>query len=188
MEKQAKVLPSDAETRNTIVESVLRERLRPLVNLTDGGCWEWASSGVGIVPYRLIYRLFKGDFNPQLKLLHSCDNPRCVNPEHLHPGTHKQNMTEMVLRGRTYKGGPRHPSTRKGPRGPLKNKRKPPTTLRKLSLAAVLDIRACFEKAKLEKAHRTTHYFHWGMRKLALKYNVSCGVVVSVAQGKTYFN
>lgn len=34
------------------------------------------------------------------EVLHSCDNPPCVNPRHLHIGTQKQNIIEMHSRGR----------------------------------------------------------------------------------------
>lgn len=44
-------------------------------------------------------------------LLHSCDQPACVNPDHLHPGTQKQNIAEALQRHRKAVGEA-HPWTR----------------------------------------------------------------------------
>lgn len=42
-----------------------------------------------------------------MHILHSCDNPRCCNPEHLRIGTHQDNMNDKVSRGRSGLGAPR---------------------------------------------------------------------------------
>lgn len=87
------------------------------LNKLDNGCWEWIGSkwksGYGkimenrkyISAHRYFYRLYKGDFDPQLDVLHSCDNPSCVNPDHLQLGTHSDNMKDMYSKGRRTQAG-----------------------------------------------------------------------------------
>lgn len=51
----------------------------------------------------LSYLLYKGDVPDGLVVRHSCDDPTCVNPEHLLLGTAKENSQDMVRRGRATK-------------------------------------------------------------------------------------
>jgi hypothetical protein len=53
--------------------------------------------------HRLIYELKIGSISGK-HVLHSCDNPQCINPDHLHLGTHQDNMNEMVERKRNAFG------------------------------------------------------------------------------------
>lgn len=86
-------------------------------------CWLWTASvsdkgipyfavgGKKYVAYRLVYWLMHPEWDISNKrefILHTCvdahgkavDNPLCCNPNHMRPGTHEQNMIDMMLRGR----------------------------------------------------------------------------------------
>ena len=77
----------------------------------SGDCLVWSGStdekGYGMFwldgksnrAHRVMYFFLFGDW-PEDKLLHSCDNPPCVAPWHLSPGTHADNMTDMKNKGR----------------------------------------------------------------------------------------
>lgn len=81
------------------------------INVTTD-CWLWEGSlnkdGYGnfriedktIKAHRLAYELCFGEIPNDLYILHSCDNPKCVNPKHLTPGTQKENMKDAVNKGR----------------------------------------------------------------------------------------
>lgn len=81
------------------------------VTKTDS-CWIWTGrkgrggygvfdwKGTSILAHRASYELYVGKIPDGLDILHSCDNPICVNPEHLRPGTHLDNMRDMYSKGR----------------------------------------------------------------------------------------
>lgn len=85
----------------------------------DDGCWIWSGAkgsgydtygrfNVGGVVYRahrLAFRLVIGREPDQPELRHTCDTPSCVNPAHLTPSTHAENMADMKAKKR---GGSRN--------------------------------------------------------------------------------
>ena len=76
------------------------------------GCWNWTHSlntggygrvyisGKHILAHRFSYEMFNGDFDKSMFVCHKCDNPICVNPDHLFIGTAKDNNHDMMAKGR----------------------------------------------------------------------------------------
>lgn len=80
------------------------DRISGKWNVTDSGCWEWTAarqpSGYGVLrvlgktvrAHRYVYESTFGPIEEGLELDHLCRNPPCVNPDHLEPVTHEENM------------------------------------------------------------------------------------------------
>lgn len=91
-------------------------------------CWIWtggkAYGGYGqmghkengktiqTIAHRFSYELHKGPIPDGMVILHTCDNPPCVNPDHLSVGTQKDNIHDAIAKGRArrnYAGRPHKP-------------------------------------------------------------------------------
>lgn len=89
------------------------DRFWPKVNKdAPNGCWEWtgscSSQGYGTFwdggrvrgTHRVSYEFANGPIAEGLDVLHTCDNPPCVNPDHLWLGTDTDNARDRKEKGR----------------------------------------------------------------------------------------
>ena len=74
-------------------------------------CWEWTAAkryGYGAIKWdgwtqqahRVSYQIHVGPIPPEKFICHHCDNPGCVNPDHLFSGTSMDNTTDAKIKGR----------------------------------------------------------------------------------------
>lgn len=130
----------------------------PLWNGTP--CWLWTGAcdtkgyghlgtggagGKTIKACRVAYELTVGIIPEGLGILHHCDNPACVNPEHLFTGTQTVNLQDMTDKGRRrYRA---HPGSDNG--------------MAKLSESQVRDIRERVSAGELRSALAKEFEMDW---------------------------
>jgi HNH endonuclease len=103
----------------------LADRFWANVQKTDG-CWSWTGEknrlgygrffievqvdaqgrrfNIRNMAHRFAWQLTYGTITDELRVLHHCDNPSCVRPDHLFLGTHQDNSNDMIAKERQLKG------------------------------------------------------------------------------------
>jgi hypothetical protein len=86
----------------------------------ENGCWNCTShskdklgycriqmDGKKMLVHRLLYEQLFGELDPEIFVCHRCDNPSCLNPEHLFAGTGVDNIQDCLAKGRMPLGSNR---------------------------------------------------------------------------------
>jgi len=151
-------------------------------------CWTWTGAtqapwhygsfqrGIGSdgkshsdVAHRVSYELTYGCIQKGLFVCHRCDNPRCVNPNHLFLGTHTDNMRDMHQKRR----GMQYTKPERITRGEHQH-------LAKLTSDDIKAIRATYQPGK------AGHSSDMSIGALARKYHVSKSTMNSIIKRETW--
>jgi hypothetical protein len=113
------------------VEWSIAEISKRSTRVSECGCWIWRGhkkGGYGYVnirnngrckphrAHRISWSVVNGPIPDGLDILHKCDTPSCVNPDHLYAGTDLENMRDKHERGRArYVRGLEHPNSKLTP-------------------------------------------------------------------------
>jgi hypothetical protein len=83
-----------------------------VTRLSEDECWDWSgtltddgygrfrANGRSYRANRVAYALAEGEIVQGVFACHRCDRPICCNPDHLFPGTHIENVADMLIKGR----------------------------------------------------------------------------------------
>lgn len=152
-------------------------RFWPKVEKIESGCWEWRATKIkrgygwfrrdtsvygrtSIRAHQFSYLIHKGS-REGLFVLHKCDNPSCVRPDHLFLGTQADNGADMARKGR---------ACRVGNNRTLGDDRSSST----LTSGMVQAIRAEYRKGVLTQ------------QKIAETYGVTIACISSLLRGQTW--
>ena len=108
---------------------------------------------------------------------HKCDTPRCVNPNHLFPGTPKQNTADMFAKGRNRSIGPLNPA-----RGNRSGARTKPDRVVRGERQGL----AVLKQADIPEIRRLRSAERLSLKSIATIYKVSLQTIHNVVTGKTW--
>lgn len=186
-----------SESHSTATELWTRILQRVRVNAATG-CWEWTGARFlpPSLPYarmsvgkatrktsRVVYEIRFGPIPEGMCVCHRCDNPPCVNPDHLFLGTVADNAADRVAKGRSAKGDKHglrlHPE--RAARGDKNGSRTHPGTHR-----GERNGRAKLNRELAEEIRQRYAAGGVSLRQLAAEYGVSFGNVGGIVKGRLW--
>lgn len=208
-------IPKQLQTKEEINKKKLNKRIKEFwskVNATDNDdeCWEWEGgthpvSGYGLyrikfllkspLTHRVSWTLSNGEIPKEMWVLHDCDNPICVNPNHLYLGNAKNNADDRESRGRGNKF-----KLSEDDIAHIKNRKD--SSLEELSntfgvtKATIYKIQSGHYSKNSKRSHYNLHtkrdmvndYLNGvGITEISVKYNVSLSATQSIVYGGTSY-
>lgn len=143
-------------------------------------CWEWNASlrsGYGVMSvngknqsaHRLSYLLHYKKDPGKLFVCHKCDNRKCVNPNHLFLGTHRDNMIDCYKKGRMFI--PINEGFKKG--------NIPENSLIDNNIASIIYNTINQRRKNKERLH---------LKQLSIQYNIPYTTIRDISCGRSYIN
>lgn len=113
----------------------MTDELMRRVTIQPNGCWLWTGARTGdgygllsvngrlILAHRLAFVLFNRPLTFDKCVLHRCDVPNCIAPDHLFAGTKQDNTDDMIAKGRDRFSRPKDHCKRGHPWSPENTRR-----------------------------------------------------------------
>lgn len=150
----------------------------------ENECWEWKGSirnkdyPYGVIKYknrqvgthRISYFLKTWEWPNDMCVCHHCDNPRCVNPNHLFLGTHSDNMKDAYNKGRLN----------------INNISDSKNQFKKGHIPKNCEMG--LEKAKKVKGHIMHDNRNISLKELSNKYDIKYQTAKDISAGRSYIN
>lgn len=107
---------TESPNRFRVHKPIIDRLLSKAIRTSEEGCWLWVGvknkDGYGYIrgshrlpitlAHRASYQVFKGEIPDGYCVCHTCDNPSCINPNHLWIGTKAENNKDKVNKGRAH--------------------------------------------------------------------------------------
>lgn len=164
--------------KNVFPSEVMRSKLLHNSEMMwDTGCLEWKGAknenGYGrlwngqrlVYAHRAMWECESGPIPPGMSICHKCDNPRCIEPDHLFCATHAENMRDSVVKQRRRNGAEKRRGKPSATRG----------AKHELAKIGENEVRAILKD-----------HADWQAKPLAEKFGVSISLIYGIRKGRNW--